>query len=168
VWFRKKCGKGTWTYLTMLILMVVHERKLERTWAAENPYHPKVKVDHQTGFSKIMVQSKSKLLLIQGTCGNSRLIKGTKFFQPFFTTNRQVLGTGWALVTFLNDIVKAHGGWVESVEGEGTEFMIFVTGLWYFSVGGTQLTSPLSKDENPLLWISPIRLALTESQLPLL
>jgi signal transduction histidine kinase len=48
-----------------------------------------------------------------------------KIFQPFFTTKDSGKGTGLGL-SLAYDIVKAHGGEikVESVEGEGCEFMI--------------------------------------------
>jgi signal transduction histidine kinase len=52
-------------------------------------------------------------------------IKG-KIFQPFFTTKRTGEGTGLGLSLSYDIITKGHGGKlvVESIKGEGTEFII--------------------------------------------
>jgi signal transduction histidine kinase len=51
-----------------------------------------------------------------------------KIYQPFFTTKPTGQGTGLGL-SMSYDIIKAHGGElkVETIEGEGAEFIIYLT-----------------------------------------
>ncbi|MVM40939.1 hypothetical protein GO730_29990 [Spirosoma sp. HMF3257] len=53
-----------------------------------------------------------------------------KIFQPFFTTKPTGEGTGLGLSLSYDIITKGHGGslTVESVEGEGTDFVIHLPG----------------------------------------
>jgi len=51
-----------------------------------------------------------------------------KIMQPFFTTKLTGEGTGLGLSLTYDMVVKGHGGkiQVESVEGEGSEFIVLL------------------------------------------
>jgi signal transduction histidine kinase len=102
----------------------VHERKLKEL-GGQSPYQPKVKVTTKR-ISKQNGQSGAMITIQDNGVGIPESIQ-EKIFQPFFTTKPTGSGTGLGL-SLSYDIVKAHGGElkVESVEGEGTEFTIFL------------------------------------------
>lgn len=61
-------------------------------------------------------------------CGMSEEVKN-KMFDPFFTTKEVGKGTGQGLAIAHNIVVEKHGGRieVESIEGEGTTFHIYLS-----------------------------------------
>jgi signal transduction histidine kinase len=87
-----------------------------------NSYKPTVSVSTK--------KSGSSVLITVSDNGNGipqKIID--KIFQPFFTTKPTGQGTGLGL-SLSYDIVKTHGGEIklESKEGEGSEFIIFLPG----------------------------------------
>ena len=92
----------------------VNEKKSQ---AVEN-YEPTVSVSTAKKNDKIILTVKDN-----GNGIPQNIID--KIFQPFFTTKPTGQGTGLGL-SLAYDIIKAHGGElkVETMEGEGTEFMI--------------------------------------------
>jgi len=102
----------------------VQERMLQER-GGQNSYQPKVKVTTKQ-ISKPNGQSGVSITIEDNGVGIPDSIK-EKIFQPFFTTKPTGSGTGLGL-SLSYDIVKAHGGElkVESVDGEGTEFVILL------------------------------------------
>lgn len=91
----------------------------ERSKKEKDGYQPTVWVKTKLDGDKVMVSVKDN-----GT-GIPESVK-EKIFQPFFTTKPTGQGTGLGL-SLSYDIVKAHNGGelkVETVEGEGSTFMI--------------------------------------------
>ena len=82
-------------------------------------YSPEVSVSTSTENGRIIIKVKDN--------GNGipDAIK-EKIMQPFFTTKPTGEGTGLGLSLTYDMVVKGHGGsvQVESVEGEGSEFII--------------------------------------------
>ena len=92
----------------------------ERSKKGEAGYAPKVTVSTQ-------LKANSQLLIAikDNGIGMQEDVKA-KIFQPFFTTKPTGQGTGLGLSLAYDIITKGHGGTleVESVEGEGTEFVV--------------------------------------------
>jgi signal transduction histidine kinase/ligand-binding sensor domain-containing protein len=86
----------------------------------ESAYSPTVTVSTKSSGDKIEI-----IISDNGPGIPDAAIK--KIFQPFFTTKPTGQGTGLGL-SLSYDIVKAHGGdiFVNSIEGEGTRFVIFI------------------------------------------
>jgi signal transduction histidine kinase len=94
----------------------VHEKRQ----SAPDGYEPAVSVSTKKRDNKIVITVKDN--------GNGIPDKiKDKIFQPFFTTKPTGKGTGLGL-SLSYDMVKAHGGEirVESKEGEGSEFSVFL------------------------------------------
>lgn len=83
-------------------------------------YEPTVSVSTKKSGNKVLISVKDN-----GNGIPQKIVE--KIFQPFFTTKPTGLGTGLGL-SLSYDIVKAHGGElkVETKEGEGSEFVIFL------------------------------------------
>ncbi len=93
----------------------------EKKKVSGNGYQPLIKI------STKKLKDKVEIKVIDN--GNGIPQKALdKIFQPFFTTKPTGQGTGLGL-SLSYDIIKAHGGEikVETKEGEGTSFMIFLS-----------------------------------------
>ena len=92
----------------------------ERCKKGEAGYEPKVIISTQ-------LKANSQLLIAikDNGLGMTEEVKA-KIFQPFFTTKPTGQGTGLGLSLAYDIVTKGHGGTieVESVENEGTEFII--------------------------------------------
>ena len=92
----------------------------EKKKQQQDNYEPTVSVSTKKHGDKVLIFVKDN--------GNGVPLKVLdKIFQPFFTTKPTGQGTGLGL-SLSYDIVKAHGGEikVESKEGKGTEFIIYL------------------------------------------
>jgi two-component system NtrC family sensor kinase len=88
-------------------------------------YKPLVSVS-----TELVENDKEKEILIKVTDNGTGIPESVKnkIFQPFFTTKPTGQGTGLGLSLAFDIITKGHGGTLEvnSVEGEGTEFVITI------------------------------------------
>jgi signal transduction histidine kinase len=91
----------------------------ERAKQGDTDYYPKVTVKTKTTDNHLEIQVSDN-----GT-GMSKEVQA-KIFQPFFTTKPTGEGTGLGLSLAYDIVTKGHGGTmeVESVEGEGTRFIV--------------------------------------------
>jgi signal transduction histidine kinase/ligand-binding sensor domain-containing protein len=88
-------------------------------------YKPKVTI--QTRLVELAGDAGGVEICIKDNGGGIPKAIKDKIFQPFFTTKPTGSGTGLGL-SLSYDIIKAHGGdlRVKSIEGEGTEMIIFL------------------------------------------
>lgn len=93
----------------------------ERAKQAESNYHPQVTVS-----TKYSHRGRGAVVTVQDNGFGIPTTIIPKIFQPFFTTKPTGEGTGLGLSLAYDIITKGHGGAleVESVEGEGTTFII--------------------------------------------
>ena len=84
-------------------------------------YKPEVCVDTSTENDQVIIKVKDNGIGIPDTIKE-------KIMQPFFTTKPTGEGTGLGLSLTYDMVVKGHGGSIQvnSVEGEGTEFIISI------------------------------------------
>jgi len=87
---------------------------------------PHLKFDHFTVKDRLQITIKVK----DNGIGIPYAIK-EKIMQPFFTTKSTGEGIGLGISLTYDMVVKGHGGsiGVNSVEGEGTEFIIQLPGI---------------------------------------
>jgi two-component system, NtrC family, sensor kinase len=92
----------------------------EKRKQSPDEYHPEFYIQTRMAGNKIEIRTRDN-----GTGIKQQLLD--KIFQPFFTTKPTGQGTGLGL-SLTYDIIKAHAGEisVHSVEGEFTEFVIFL------------------------------------------
>ncbi|MFN8347772.1 MAG: ATP-binding protein [Spirosomataceae bacterium] len=97
----------------------VQEQGKRRANQGDTTYKPKVTVSIKAEKGQILISVKDN-----GT-GIPEAVK-SKIFQPFFTTKPTGEGTGLGLSLTYDIVTKGHGGAmeVESVEGEGTTFIV--------------------------------------------
>ena len=88
-------------------------------WAVKTVTKPLVTVKTEQSDNQIIIK------VIDNGQGMSEEVKA-KIFQPFFTTKPTGQGTGLGLSLAYDIVTKGHGGTieVESLEGEGTEFIV--------------------------------------------
>ena len=92
----------------------------ERSKKGEDGYEPKVTVS-----TNLNANSQLLIAIKDNGSGMTDEVKA-KIFQPFFTTKPTGQGTGLGLSLAYDIVTKGHGGTVEveSVEGEGTTFIV--------------------------------------------
>jgi signal transduction histidine kinase len=98
----------------------IHERSKKENTGGETTYQPQVSLSTElSGFSKIIITVRDNGMGIPKEFRE-------RIFQPFFSTKPSGEGTGLGLSLSYDIITKRHEGeiCVNSVEGEGTEFII--------------------------------------------